>query len=78
LQSIEYNLRKSDEGKIWLCSKDEIRKRLGRSTDRSDAFALTFGGFKDKIVRNSRGITIDTNEDYSVQSLDNIDSLNLI
>lgn len=78
LQSIEYNLRKSDEGKIWLCSKDEIRKRLGRSTDRSDAFALTFGGFKDKIVRNSRGITIDTSEDYSVQSLDNIDSLNLI
>lgn len=78
LQSIEYNLRKSDEGKIWLCSKDEIRKRLGRSTDRSDAFALTFGGFKDKIVRDARGLEIDSDGDYTIQTLDDVDTLNLI
>lgn len=78
LQSIEYNLRKSDEGVIYLCSKDDIRKRIGRSPDRADALALTFSGFKDKIVRNDRGIFIDDSDDYKVDNFDNVDTLNLI
>lgn len=46
LQSIEYNLRKSDDGKIYLCSKDEIRKRIGRSPDciSGDAIIKTIDG----------------------------------
>lgn len=78
LQSVEYNLRKSDEGVIYLCSKDDIRKRIGRSPDRADALALTFAGFKDKIIRNDRGIEIDDSGDYKVENFDNVNTLNLI
>lgn len=74
LQAIEYNLRKSDEGKIYLCSKDEIRKKLGRSTDISDAFALTFAGFKDRLVRDAHGRKIDLdNGEYKVFDNKNYD-----
>ena len=30
------------DGKIKLCSKDEIKEAIGRSPDKSDAVALTF------------------------------------
>ena len=78
LQAIEYNLRKSDEGKIWLCSKDDIRKKLGHSTDRADAFALTFGGFKDKIVRNERGVELEDSSEYRIDDLSNFDPLEML
>ena len=78
LQCIEYNLRKSDDGKIALGPKDDIRKKLGHSPDRADAVALTFAGFKDKMIKNDRGIEIDDSGEYSVQSMDNIDTLDLI
>lgn len=78
LQSIEYNLRKSDEGVIYLCSKDDIRKKIGRSPDRADAVALTFAGFKDKIIRNDRGILLDDESDYRTDSIENLNTLNLI
>lgn len=78
LQSIEYNLRKTDEGIIYLGSKDDIRKRIGRSPDRADAFALTFAGFSDRIVRDSMGNEIDLDgSNYRVDSFDNIDVLEL-
>lgn len=78
LQSIEYNLRKSDDGKICLCSKDEIRKRLNRSPDVCDAVALTFAGFKDKIIKKDNGLDIDDNSNYAVDTFTNINTLNLI
>lgn len=63
LQAIEWNLRKSDDGKIWLCSKDDIRKKLHRSTDYADAFVLTFAGFKDRVVQDAYGRKIDLDGD---------------
>ena len=78
LQCIEYNLRKSDDGKIALGPKDDIRKKLGHSPDRADAVALTFAGFKDKMIKNERGVELDDDSDYSVQSMENIDTLDLI
>ena len=63
LQAIEWNLRKSDDGKIWLCSKDDIRKKLHRSTDYADAFVLTFAGFKDRVVQDAYGHKIDLDGD---------------
>lgn len=67
LQAIEYNLRKSDEGRIFLCSKDDIRNRLGRSPDLVDSLALTFAGFKDNIVKTRNGLSIDLyTDDYKV------------
>ena len=83
LQAVEYNLRKSDDGKIALGPKDDIRKKLGHSPDRADAVALTFAGFKDKIVKNARGITIEHGQDamegdYMTYNYDNIDTTNLL
>jgi len=78
LQNIEYNLRKSDDGKIYLCSKDEIRKRLGRSPDEADALALTFAGFKDKIIKKDNGLDIEDNSNYAVDTFTNINTLNLV
>lgn len=73
LQAIQYNLRKSDEGPIYLCSKDEIRKTLGRSPDIADALALTFAGFKDKLVRDVRGRDLDYSGDYFVDTMEDYD-----
>ena len=84
LQAVEYNLRKSDDGKIALGPKDDIRKKLGHSPDRADAVALTFAGFKDKVIKNSRGVEISSNSeyaqdgDYFVQDYSKIDTRNLI
>lgn len=78
LQSIEYNLRKTDEGVVYLASKDEIRKKIGRSPDRADAFALTFAGFEDRIIKNERGIDLDLDSaDYHVDSYQEIDVMEL-
>jgi phage terminase large subunit len=39
----EYSIdQKGKQTKYWIEPKDEIKKRLGRSPDRADAFALTF------------------------------------
>lgn len=79
LQCIEYNLRKSDDGKIALGPKDDIRKKLGHSPDRADAVALTFAGYKDKLVKNERGVTIEENEsEYKVFSYDGLDTTSLL
>lgn len=83
LQCVEYNLRKSDDGKIALGPKDDIRKSLGHSPDRADAVALTFAGYKDKLVRNERGIELNSDGfandgDYYVQSFDKMDTTGLI
>lgn len=83
LTAVEYNLRKSDDGKIALGPKDDIRKVLGHSPDRADAVALTFAGFKDRIIRNARGIEINedgfTSEgDYYVNKYDNVDVWSLL
>ena len=83
LQAVEYNLRKSDDGKIALGPKDDIRKKLGHSPDRADAVALTFAGFKDRIIKNSRGIElVDSgyaqDGDYMVQNYVNIDVRSLL
>ena len=78
LQSIEYNLRKSDDGKIYLCSKDDIRKRIGRSPDAVDALALTFAGFKDKVIKTDRWLDIEDNGDYQIDSFNGVDTLSLI
>lgn len=79
LQSIEYNLRKSDDGKIYLCSKDDIRKRIGRSPDAVDALALTFAGFKDKVIKTDRWLDIENeNGDYQVDTFNGVDTLGLI
>lgn len=80
LQCVEFNLRKSDEGKIALGPKDDIRKKLGHSPDRADAVALTFAGYKDKLVKDKRGLSIDDDdyEGYKVFSLDNIDTTKLL
>lgn len=67
LQCIEINTRKSDDGKIFLGAKDDIRKKLnGKSPDIADAFALTFSGFKDKIVKDKNGMTIDDAAEYQL------------
>lgn len=75
LQCIQYNLRKSDEGKIYLCSKDDIRKVLGHSTDIADALALTFSGSVDKVVRKKNGEAIESElvSSYVVQSMEDYD-----
>ena len=84
LQCVEYNLRKSDDGKIALGPKDDIRKRLGHSPDRADAVALTFAGFKDKIIKNARGLEIAHSSDfandgdYYVQDYSKLDTTALI
>lgn len=78
LQYIEYNLRKSDDGKIALAPKDDIRKLLGRSPDRADAFVLTFAGFKDKIIRDSHGREIEDDSMYKVEDFSKINTLGLI
>lgn len=83
LQAVEYNLRKSDDGKIALGPKDDIRKKLGHSPDRADAVALTFAGFSDKIIKNARGIELDDTDfandgDYKVFNFDNMDTTQLI
>lgn len=83
LTAVEYNLRKSDDGKIALGPKDDIRKILGHSPDRADAVALTFAGFKDRIIRNGRGIEITdgnyaSDGDYYVNKYDKIDVFNLL
>ena len=79
LQCVEYNLRKSDDGKIALGPKDDIRKKLGHSPDRADAVALTFAGYKDRLVKNERGVSIDENDaDYKVFSYDNVDTTSLL
>lgn len=84
LQAVEYNLRKSDDGKIALGPKDDIRKKLGHSPDRADAVALTFAGFKDRIVKNSRGVPFQhttgfaNDGDYFLQDYKNVDTLELI
>ena len=84
LQAVEFNLRKSDDGKIALGPKDDIRKKLGHSPDRADAVALTFAGFKDKIIKNARGIEIAHSNgnvmegDYWVQDYSKLDTTNLI
>lgn len=74
LQCVDINTRKTDDGKIFLAPKDDIRKKLGgRSPDIADAFALTFAGFKDKIVRDKNGIELATSEDYAVFDINNGD-----
>lgn len=83
LQYIEYNLRKSDDGKIALGPKDDIRKRLGHSPDRADAVALTFAGFKDAMVRDIRGGELSNNDfaddgDYVVNNFNNVDTTRLL
>lgn len=79
LQAVEYNLRKSDDGQIALGPKDDIRKKLGHSPDRADAVALTFAGYKDRLVKNERGISIDEDSsDYRVFSYDDIDTTRLL
>lgn len=78
LQCVEYNLRKSDDGKIALGPKDDIRKKLGHSPDRADAVALTFAGFKDRMIKNERGVSLDDDVEYVVQNYDNIDTTALI
>lgn len=78
LQSIEYNLRKSDDGKICLGSKDDIRKKLGRSPDRADAVALTFAGFKDRIIRDRYGREIDSGGGYKLETMENVNTLDLL
>lgn len=84
LQAVEYNLRKSDDGKIALGPKDDIRKKLGHSPDRADAVALTFAGPKDTIIRDKRGLEIGLTGDmaiegdYMVQKFDNIDTTSLL
>ena len=84
LQAIEYNLRKSDDGKIALGPKDDIRKKLGHSPDRADAVALTFAGPKDKVVRDKRGLSLEDSidfaaeGDYYVQNYSNMDTTELI
>ena len=83
LQAVEYNLRKSDDGKIALGPKDDIRKKLGHSPDRADAVALTFAGYKDKLLRDKRGLNVQDTDyaqegDYTVQTFDNIDVRTLI
>lgn len=72
LQSIKINLRKSDEGPLQLCSKDDIRKEIGRSPDYADALALTFSNFKDKIVLDERFQEID-DDNYRIDSMENLD-----
>lgn len=80
LQAVEYNLRKSDDGQIALGPKDDIRKKLGHSPDRADAVALTFAGYKDKLVKNERGISIDDDGlvQYKVFNFENIDTTKLL
>lgn len=79
LQCIEYNLRKTDEGVIYLASKDEIRKKIGRSPDRADAFALTFAGFSDRIIKDANGNPVDSDyNSYRVDSYEDIDTLKLV
>lgn len=84
LQAVEYNLRKSDDGKIALGPKDDMRKKLGHSPDRADAVALTFAGHKDVLVRDKRGLSLEGAEDfaqegdYYVQKFDNLDTTGLI
>lgn len=41
-QELEFLTYEEDKGKIRIVSKDEIRKKLGRSSDRCDSLALTF------------------------------------
>ena len=79
LQSIKINLRKSDEGALQLCSKDDIRKEIGRSPDYADALAISFGNFKDKIIldENFRPLE-DEGMGYRVESMANIDIYNLL
>ena len=84
LQAVEYNLRKSDDGKIALGPKDDMRKKLGHSPDRADAVALTFAGHKDVLVRDKRGLSVEGAEDfaqegdYYLQKFDNLDTTGLI
>jgi hypothetical protein len=84
LQAVEYNLRKSDDGKIALGPKDDIRKRLGHSPDRADAVALTFAGFKDRLIKDARGRFIEHSDgfaqdgDYAVYTFENIDTTRLL
>lgn len=83
LTAVEYNLRKSDDGKIALGPKDDMRKKLGHSPDRADAVALTFAGFKDRIIKNARGVELDVdgfaaNGDYMVIKYDTMDTTALI
>ena len=82
--AVEYNLRKSDDGKIALGPKDDMRKKLGHSPDRADAVALTFAGHKDVLVRDKRGLSVEGAEDfaqegdYYLQKFDNLDTTGLI
>lgn len=78
LQSIKINLRKSDEGPLLLCSKDEIRKEIGRSPDYADALALTFSNFKDKVILDERFQPLEDFGTYRVENLDGIDVHNLL
>lgn len=78
LQSIKINLRKSDEGPLLLCSKDDIRKEIGRSPDYADALALTFSNFKDKIVLDESFRAIGDEDTYRVETMEGVDVYNLL
>jgi hypothetical protein len=78
LQSIKINLRKSDEGPLLLCSKDDIRKEIGRSPDYTDALALTFSNFKDKIVLDESFRAICDEDTYRVETMEGVDVYNLL
>lgn len=60
LISVEYSYRGGDGHRLILETKEDLRKRLGRSPDRGDALALTFAYpvniNKDKFGRSSSGI----------------------
>ena len=69
MRAIKYNARKTDEGRICLNAKDDIRKEIGKSPDFIDAIAMTFGGGgNDKLEKNDDGSFIDDN-DYSVDDI---------
>lgn len=79
LSLIEIDLRKSDDGKLTLVSKDLIREKLnGKSPDIADALALTFAGHNDRIVKDRYGQPLTENSGYSVRSFEGIDTLNLL
>jgi len=79
LQSIKINLRKSDEGALQLCSKDDIRREIGRSPDYADALAISFGNFKDKVILDEQFRPIeDEGAGYRVESMAQIDVHSLL
>lgn len=73
LSVIETNLRQSDDSRICLKPKDDIRKKIGASPDIADAFVLTFAGFKDRIVKNKFGMNTEEYDDYRVNDYGNYD-----